>query len=320
MPATSLCLKFTSWVTSLLLYGYLWPQLKKVDQMAVEIGKVNKLKVLRVVTIGVYLDGDTIGDVLMPKRYVPYGTKEGDEVEVFIYLDSEDRLIATTETPLAMVGDFAYLKVVSVSNYGAFLDWGLMKDLLVPFREQKEKMEKDRSYVVYVYFDDETGRIAASAKIDRFLDNVSPQYQPGDEVDLMIATRTELGYKAIVNGLHSGILYYNQVFKPLTMGLKLKGYIAKVREDEKIDLMLERPGYEKMDDLSEQVLAVLRAHGGAMQVSDKSSPRDIETWFKMSKKNFKKALGALYKKRLIIIEDEGLKLADNKGDVSLEQE
>jgi hypothetical protein len=288
--------------------------------MAVEIGKVNKLKVLRVVTIGVYLDGDTIGDVLMPKRYVPYGTKEGDEVEVFIYLDSEDRLIATTETPLAMVGDFAYLEVVSVSNYGAFLDWGLMKDLLVPFREQKEKMEKDRSYVVYVYFDDETGRIAASAKIDRFLDNVSPQYQPGDEVDLMIATRTELGYKAIVNGLHSGILYYNQVFKPLTMGLKLKGYIAKVREDEKIDLMLERPGYEKMDDLSEQVLAVLRAHGGAMQVSDKSSPRDIETWFKMSKKNFKKALGALYKKRLIIIEDEGVKLADNKGDVSLEQE
>lgn len=288
--------------------------------MAVEIGKVNKLKVLRVVTIGVYLDGDTIGDVLMPKRYVPYGTKEGDEVEVFIYLDSEDRLIATTETPLAMVGDFAFLKVVSVSNYGAFLDWGLMKDLLVPFREQKEKMEKDRSYMVYVYFDDETGRIAASAKIDRFLDNVSPQYQPGDEVDLMIASRTELGYKAIINGLHSGILYYNQVFKPLVMGLKLKGYVAKVREDEKIDLMLERLGYEKMDDLSEQVLAVLRDNGGAMQVSDKSSPRDIETWFKMSKKNFKKALGALYKKRLIIIENEGVKLSDNKGDASLGQD
>src|SRR5690606_4082009 len=139
--ATSLCLKFPTLATSLLLYGYLWPQLKKVDQMAVEIGKVNKLKVLRVVTIGVYLDGDTIGDVLMPKRYVPYGTKEGDELEVFIYLDSEDRLIATTEMPLAMVGDFAYLKAVSVSNFGAFLDWGLMKDLLVPFREQKEKME-----------------------------------------------------------------------------------------------------------------------------------------------------------------------------------
>ncbi len=293
---------------------------KIVDQMAVEIGKVNKLKVLRVVTIGVYLDGDTIGDVLMPKRYVPYGTKEGDELEVFIYLDSEDRLIATTETPLALVGDFAYLKVVSVSNYGAFLDWGLMKDLLVPFREQKEKMEKDRSYVVYVYFDDETGRIAASAKIDRFLDNLSPKYEPGEEVDLMIANRTELGYKAIINGLHSGILYYNQVFKPLSMGLKLKGYIAKVREDEKIDLMLERPGYEKMDDLSEQVLAVLREHGGFMQVSDKSSPRDIESYFKMSKKNFKKALGALYKKRLIVIEKDGVQLAENKGDESLGQD
>lgn len=288
--------------------------------MAVEIGKVNKLKVLRIVTIGVYLDGDTIGDVLMPKRYVPYGTKEGDEVEVFIYLDSEDRLIATTETPLAMVGDFAYLKVVSVSNYGAFLDWGLMKDLLVPFREQKEKMEKDRSYLVYVYFDDETGRIAASAKIDRFLDNVSPKYQQGDEVDLMIANRTELGYKAIINGLHSGILYYNQVFKPVSMGQKLKGYIAKVREDEKIDLLLERPGYEKMDDLSEQVLAVILAHGGAMQVSDKSSPRDIETWFKMSKKNFKKALGALYKKRLIVMGEDGVKLADNKEDESLKKD
>ncbi|GAO30370.1 CvfB family protein [Geofilum rubicundum] len=278
--------------------------------MAVEIGKVNKLKVLRVVTIGVYLDGDTIGDVLMPRRYVPYGTKEGDELDVFVYLDSEDRLIATTETPLAVVGDFAFLKVVSVSNFGAFLDWGLMKDLLVPFREQKEKMEKDRSYVVYVYFDDETGRIAASAKIDRFLDNVSPSYQPGEEVDLMIASRTELGYKAIINGLHSGVLYYNQVFKPLVMGQKLKGYIAKIREDEKIDLLLERPGYEKMDDLSEQVLAVLREKGGLMQVSDKSSPRDIEMLFKMSKKNFKKALGALYKKRLIILEAGRIKLAD----------
>ncbi|MCA1744237.1 MAG: GntR family transcriptional regulator [Bacteroidales bacterium] len=287
--------------------------------MAVEIGKVNKLKVLRVVTIGVYLDGDTIGDVLMPKRYVPYGTKEGDELEVFIYLDSEDRLIATTETPLAMVGDFAYLKAVSVSNFGAFLDWGLMKDLLVPFREQKEKMEKDRSYLVHVYFDHETGRLAASAKIDRFLDNVSPQYQAGDEVDLMIAGRTELGYKAIINGLHSGILYYNQVFKPLSVGLKLKGYIGKIREDEKIDLMLERPGYEKMDDLSEQVLAVLRENGGTMQVSDKSSPRDIESYFKMSKKNFKKALGALYKKRLIVLEDEGVRLADNENVAPLGQ-
>lgn len=275
--------------------------------MAVEIGKVNKLKVLREVSIGVYLDGDTIGDVLLPKRYVPEGTKEGDEVEVFIHLDSEDRLIATTERPLAQVGEFAWLKVVSVSKFGAFLDWGLMKDLLVPFREQKEKMEKDRYYAVYVYFDDETGRIVASAKVDRFLDNVSPDYNPGDEVKLFIVGRTELGYKAVINGLHSGLLYYNQVFKPLQLGQQTKGYIARVREDEKIDLLLERPGYEKVDELSQQLLDALQKAGGFLPLTDKSVPADIEHRLGMSKKTFKKAIGALYKQRLIELLPDGIK-------------
>jgi predicted RNA-binding protein (virulence factor B family) len=275
--------------------------------MAVEIGKVNKLKVLREVSIGVYLDGDTIGDVLLPKRYVPEGTKEGDEVEVFIHLDSEDRLIATTERPLAQVGEFAWLKVVSVSKFGAFLDWGLMKDLLVPFREQKEKMEKDRYYAVYVYFDDETGRIVASAKVDRFLDNVSPDYNPGDEVQLFIVGRTELGYKAVINGLHSGLLYYNQVFKPLQLGQHTKGYIARVREDEKIDLLLERPGYEKVDELSQKLLDALQKAGGFLPLTDKSVPADIEQRLGMSKKTFKKAIGALYKQRLIELLPDGIK-------------
>lgn len=275
--------------------------------MAVEIGKVNKLKVLREVSIGVYLDGDTIGDVLLPKRYVPEGTKEGDEVEVFIHLDSEDRLIATTERPLAQVGEFAWLKVVSVSKFGAFLDWGLMKDLLVPFREQKEKMEKDRYYAVYVYFDDETGRIVASAKVDRFLDNVSPDYNPGDEVKLFIVGRTELGYKAVINGLHSGLLYYNQVFKPLQLGQQTKGYIARVREDEKIDLLLERPGYEKVDELSQQLLDALQKAGGFLPLTDKSVPADIEHRLGMSKKTFKKAIGALYKQRLVELLPDGIK-------------
>lgn len=275
--------------------------------MAVEIGKVNKLKVLREVSIGVYLDGDTIGDVLLPKRYVPEGTKEGDEVEVFIHLDSEDRLIATTERPLAQVGEFAWLKVVSVSKFGAFLDWGLMKDLLVPFREQKEKMEKDRYYAVYVYFDDETGRIVASAKVDRFLDNVSPDYNPGDEVKLFIVGRTELGYKAVINGLHSGLLYYNQVFKPLQLGQHTKGYIARVREDEKIDLLLERPGYEKVDELSQQLLNALQKAGGFLPLTDKSVPADIEQRLGMSKKTFKKTIGALYKQRLIELLPDGIK-------------
>jgi predicted RNA-binding protein (virulence factor B family) len=275
--------------------------------MAVEIGKVNKLKVLREVSIGVYLDGDTIGDVLLPKRYVPEGTKEGDEVEVFIHLDSEDRLIATTERPLAQVGEFAWLKVVSVSKFGAFLDWGLMKDLLVPFREQKEKMEKDRYYAVYVYFDDETGRIVASAKVDRFLDNVSPDYNPGDEVQLFIVGRTELGYKAVINGLHSGLLYYNQVFKPLQLGQHTKGYIARIREDEKIDLLLERPGYEKVDELSQKLLDALQKAGGFLPLTDKSVPADIEQRLGMSKKTFKKAIGALYKQRLIELLPDGIK-------------
>lgn len=275
--------------------------------MAVEIGKVNKLKVLREVSIGVYLDGDTIGDVLLPKRYVPEGTKEGDEVEVFIHLDSEDRLIATTERPLAQVGEFAWLKVVSVSKFGAFLDWGLMKDLLVPFREQKEKMEKDRYYAVYVYFDDETGRIVASAKVDRFLDNVSPDYNPGDEVKLFIVGRTELGYKAVINGLHSGLLYYNQVFKPLQLGQQTKGYIARIREDEKIDLLLERPGYEKVDELSQKLLDALQKAGGFLPLTDKSVPADIEQRLGMSKKTFKKAIGALYKQRLIELLPDGIK-------------
>lgn len=275
--------------------------------MAVEIGKVNKLKVLREVSIGVYLDGDTIGDVLLPKRYVPEGTKEGDEVEVFIHLDSEDRLIATTERPLAQVGEFAWLKVVSVSKFGAFLDWGLMKDLLVPFREQKEKMEKDRYYAVYVYFDDETGRIVASAKVDRFLDNVSPDYNPGEEVKLFVVGRTELGYKAVINGLHSGLLYYNQVFKPLQLGQQTKGYIARVREDEKIDLLLERPGYEKVDELSQKLLDALQKAGGFLPLTDKSVPADIEQRLGMSKKTFKKAIGALYKQRLIELLPDGIK-------------
>ncbi|WP_088654196.1 CvfB family protein [Geofilum rhodophaeum] len=275
--------------------------------MAVEIGKVNKLKVLREVSIGVYLDGDTIGDVLLPKRYVPEGTKEGDEVEVFIHLDSEDRLIATTERPLAQVGEFAWLKVVSVSKFGAFLDWGLMKDLLVPFREQKEKMEKDRYYAVYVYFDDETGRIVASAKVDRFLDNVSPDYNPGEEVKLFIVGRTELGYKAVINGLHSGLLYYNQVFKSLQLGQQTKGYIARVREDEKIDLLLERPGYEKVDELSQKLLDALQKAGGFLPLTDKSVPADIEQRLGMSKKTFKKAIGALYKQRLIELLPDGIK-------------
>jgi len=273
-----------------------------------QIGKTNRLVVLRKVSIGVYLDGDTLGDLLVPNRYVPEGIKEGDELDVFIYLDSEDRLIATTETPHAIVGDFALLKVVATTGVGAFLDWGLMKDLLVPFSEQQQKMVSGNQYLVHVYLDDNTKRIVATAKIEKFLDNIPPEYNPGDEVQLMIAGKTDLGYKAIINNLHTGILYSNQVFKPLTVGQKMKGYIQKVRDDEKIDLLLEKPGFEKIDDISESILEKLRANKGFLKVTDKSEPEEIAKIFGLSKKNFKKAIGTLYKKRLIELKEDGIKL------------
>lgn len=278
--------------------------------MQAAIGKICRLKVLRKVSIGLYLDGDTLGDILIPKRYVPEDVKEEDEIDVFIYLDSEDRIIATTETPKAVVGDFVMLKVVSTSKFGAFLDWGLMKDLLVPFSEQAVPMEKGRSYLVHVYLDYDTGRIVASSKFDRFLDNLSPTYEVGEEVDLIISDQTDLGYKAIVNSLHSGLLYENQVFRKLSVGQEIKGYIAKIRDDDKIDLLLEKPGYEKTSSLSEQILEIIKANGGFMDVTDKTDPDRIVKLFAMSKRNFKQALGSLYKDRLVVLEENGVRVVE----------
>ena len=275
-----------------------------------QIGKVNKLKVLRKVSIGYYLDGDALGDLLLPKRYAPSDLQDNDEIEVFIYLDSEDRMIATTEIPYAKIGDFAMLKVVSVEKVGAFLDWGLSKDLLVPFREQQTKMEKGRIYLVYIYLDDNTKRIVASSKIDKFLDNTPPEYNHGDEVELIIAYKTDLGYKAIINNSHLGMLYNNQIFKYLQIGQKITGYISKVREDEKIDLLLEKPGYQKLDELSQKIFDVLKLNNGFVAASDKTPPEEISKLFGISKKNYKKAIGTLYKNRLIIIEEDGIRMIE----------
>ncbi len=274
----------------------------------VEIGKINKLSLVRETENGVYLDGGEHGEILMPQKFVTEEVKASGEAEVLVYTDSEDRLVATTETPLAMVGEFAVLKVVANSKFGAFLDWGLPKDLLVPFREQKAKMLEGNSYLVYVFLDLQTNRIAASAKLDKFLDNTPPEYETGEEVDLVIVEETDLGYKAIVNMEHWGMLYKNQVYQKLTSGLKIKGYINKVREDEKIDLLLEKPGYEKVDAISQKILDELKENRGFMAVSDKTSPEMIQAMFGISKKNFKKAIGSLYKQRLISFESDGIKL------------
>ena len=273
-----------------------------------QIGKSNRLKVMRKVSIGYYLDGDTLGDLLLPKRYAPYELKENDELDVFVYLDSEDRLIATTQMPYAMVDDFAMLKVVAVEKVGAFLDWGLSKDLFAPFREQQTKMEKGQIYLVYIYIDDNTKRIVASSKIDKYIDNLPPDYKQGEEVELIIAYKTDLGYKAIINGTHSGLLYDNQIYTTLNIGQKLTGYIGKIREDEKIDLMLLKPGYEKMDEMAKKIYNILQKNNGYLQVSDKTAPETIAKLFEMSKRNFKKSIGALYKNKMIVIEDDCIKI------------
>lgn len=274
----------------------------------VEIGKINTLAVVRETENGVYLDGLEHGEILMPQKFVTEGVKESGVATVFVYTDSEDRLVATTENPIAKVGEFALLKVVSNSKFGSFLDWGLPKDLLAPFREQKAKMIEGNEYLVYIYLDLHSNRIAASAKLDKFLDNTPPEYKVGDEVDLLITEETDLGFKAIVNGEHWGILYKNQVYQQLLAGQKMKGYINKVREDEKIDLLLEKPGYEKVDAISEKILNELKENNGFMAVSDKTSPEMIKAMFGISKKNFKKAIGGLYKKRMISFESDGIRL------------
>lgn len=264
--------------------------------------------VVKEVDFGIYLDGGDLGEILMPKRYVPEGTQPEDMIDAFIYLDSEDRLVATTEKPMAMVEEFALLEVVSVTPIGAFLNWGLPKDLFVPFREQRQPMEQGKKYLVYVYLDTNTKRIAASSKIENYLDNIPIDYDENEEVDLIIVNETDLGYNAIIDNSHLGIIYKNEVFQPLNPGDKIQGYIKKIRTDGKIDLCLDKMGYEKISQFVDKIIAELQRNKGFLPLTDKSSPEEIYKTFKISKKNFKAAIGALYKKRFIALEDNGIRL------------
>jgi hypothetical protein len=274
----------------------------------VEIGRINKLTIKRKRDYGVHLDGGEAGDILLPKRYVPEECQPGDTVEVFVYADRDNHLRATTKTPYATVGQFAKLRVVAKSSSGAYLDWGLQKDLLVPKGEQLARMEEGKSYVVFVFLDEKTNRIAASSKLDKFLSLQPPNYEEGEEVDLIIYDQTDLGYKVVVNHAHGGMIYKNEVFQKLLIGQHLKGYIRKIREDRKIDLSLQRPGYQGVDTASQAILTTLKKHGGRMAITDNSPPEEIYSLFRVSKKVFKKAVGALYKKRLITIDTNGIKL------------
>lgn len=274
----------------------------------VKIGKYNTLKVVKDLDFGVYLDGGDGLEILLPARYVPKNTKPGDEIEVFIYHDNEGRIIATTAKPLALADEFQFMEVKSVNETGAFLDWGLMKDLLVPFKEQKMPMREGRWYLVYVHIDHITGRIVASARIDKYLDNTVPEYTFNQEVDLLVAEETEIGYKVIVNNTHWGLIYHSEVFRRLEKGDRLKGYIKEVREDEKIDISLTPLGYQKVEGIASTILEALKMQGGYIAVHDKSEPDVIYSLFRCSKKAFKQAIGALYKQHLISLEKEGIRL------------
>lgn len=259
-----------------------------------KIGQYNVLPVVRLVDFGAYL-GDEKENVLLPARYISRPLKPGDEVEVFIYNDSADRLIATTEHPLATVGQFAFLNCVAVERVGAFLDWGLMKDLLVPFSEQKSRMRVGGNYLVYVYLDDASKRIAATAKVERYLGNAYPDYTVGQQVDVLVTGETEIGFTAIVENRHSGMVYKNETFVDLQRGDAIKAYIKQVRPDGKIDLSIAPSAKKRTGTLSDSIVDYMRINDGRLQLNDKSSPEAIKAAFHCSKRDFKQAIGHLFK-------------------------
>ena len=271
------------------------------------IGERASLQILREKSFGLFLDGGDLGEILLPHREIPRGSSIGGFLDVFLYNDSEDRPVATLQSPKVMPGQFGRLKCVAVTGVGAFLDWGLPKELLVPFREQTARMEVGKTYLVHVHVDEVSGRIVASARLNRHLDLTPHSHQPGDAVDLIISGKTDLGYKAIINQSHSGLLFSEGVFQPLQPGEQARGYILAVRPDGKIDLTLHAPGRARVDSLEDRILAELKARGGFWALGDHSSAAEIHEELGVSKRTFKQSIGALLRKRLITIEDRGIR-------------
>ncbi len=276
----------------------------------VQIGKMNRLSIKGMQAYGMHLDGGASGDILLKGTSNLPKYQAGETIDVFVYVDREQRLLATTQKPYAMVGEFAALRVVTSSAAGAFLAWGLESDLFVPKSEQQDNMREGKYYVVYIFVNEKSNRITASSKLDKFLNRQPPRYQEGEEVDLLVYAKTDLGYSAVVNSCHAGMIYENEVFQKLALGQRLQGYVKKIRDDRKIDLRLQRTGFQGVDDISQTILNTLKDRGGMVAVTDKSPPEDIYALFGVSKKVFKKAIGALYKKRLLVIDSDGIKLTD----------
>jgi len=279
----------------------------------VEFGQINTLKVIKVKESGITMEGGKFGEIFLPREEVPARCKVNDNIEVFIYINSKAQMIATTRRPYALSGQFALLKVVTSNSYGAFLDWGLEHDIRVSVREQKKRMKQDQPYIVFVY-NEKNNQIAASSRLDKFLKNLPVKFTEGQPVDLVIGDITPMGYKAIINNTHIGVLYGNEVFQILKQGQAIKGFIKKIREDGKIDLYLQKSSARETDELSKKILNVLKKHGGSLDISDKTSPAKISSLFGVSKKRYKKAIGALYKKRLITVENHGIRLAPKPGE------
>ena len=274
----------------------------------IKIGNYNTLRVARFVDFGAYLTDDDNNEVLLPARYVPDDATVGDEIEVFVYTDSEDRPVAVTEHPFATVGEFAFLQVAQVNKFGAFLDWGVPKHLLVPFSEQRLRMEEGGIYPVYVYLDDITKRVVASGKLEKFLGNVIPDYKPGQEVQALVWKHTDIGYKVIVDNLFQGMIYDNEVYAPLEIQQTITAYVKNVRDDGKIDLTVGDRAAKRVSDLTSLILDRIEHNGGRLTITDSSSPEEIKRAFHCSKKDFKKAVGKLYKERKIAIGEDCITL------------
>ena len=272
------------------------------------LGTTQTLFVNEVSNEGAYLDGHDLGEVFLPSSEIKHELEAGDSVSVFIFLDNANLATATTKKPLAQVGEYALLRVKEINSIGAFLDWGLDKDVLAPFNEQKPRMQEGYSYLVRLYLDNASGRICASNNFNRFINKTDPEYAPLQEVQLIVAGKTDIGYKVLIEEAHYGVIFYNMVFKNMFVGQRLTGFIQKVREDGKIDVILEKPGMAKVSDLGEKIMDRLKSEGGVIALGDKSDPETIKKVFSTSKANYKKAIGGLFKQGLIDIEAKAIRL------------
>lgn len=279
-----------------------------------ELGKVNRLEIDRDTPPGLFLIDEEGNDVLLPGKYIPENFQIGDLIDVFIYLDNEERIIATTEMPYMQLGDFAWLRVNQVTKYGAFLDLGIEKDLFVPFNEQARPMQAGKSYLVYMFLDEKTDRLVGTSKINRFLSNENLTVEQFDEVDIIVSHMTDIGVNVIINQLHKGLVYQDQVFKDVRVGDVLKGYIKKIRPGNKIDVTFEQIGYRNIEPNAKVILDELEKNDGFLGLTDKSNPEIIKQILQMSKKTFKKAIGSLYKAKKIKIGDDGIYLIGGDSD------